>query len=95
MRHTSTGNNGDEEAPLLSGDSSDSDDSKETRSGLPKLLDFFWGGIYAPDATTYDPIETLLNTEDRAERDRLTEKWRDNRLNELSFVGVVVSPFAS
>jgi hypothetical protein len=56
-----------------------------------RLLHFFGGGIYAPDASTYDPIETLLNTEDPEERDRLTERWRDNRLAELSFIGVVVS----
>lgn len=61
-----------------------------TYSGLPRILDFFWGGVYAPGASTHDPIEILLNTEDPEERDRLTENWRDNRLNELSFVGVVV-----
>lgn len=55
-----------------------------------RLLHFFGGGIYAPDSSTYDPIETLLNAEDPEERDRLTERWRDNRLDELSFVGVVV-----
>ena len=59
-------------------------------SGLPRVLDFFWGGVYAPGSSTHDPIEILLNTEDPDERDRLTEQWRDNRLNELSFVGVVV-----
>lgn len=61
-----------------------------TYSGLPRVFDFFWGGVYAPGASTHDPIEILLNTEDSDERDRLTENWRDNRLNELSFVGVVV-----
>ena len=61
-----------------------------TYSGLPRVLDFFWGGVYAPGASTHDPIEILLNTEEVGEKDRLTELWRDNRLNELSFVGVVV-----
>ena len=61
-----------------------------TYSGLPRVLDFFWGGVYAPGASTHDPIKILLNTEDPEERDRLTDSWRDNRLNELSFVGVVV-----
>lgn len=61
-----------------------------TFSGLPGLLDFFWGGVYAPGASTHDPIEILLNTDDEDEREELTELWRDNRLNELSFVGVVV-----
>lgn len=64
---------------------------RNTYLGLPGLLDFFWGGVYAPGASTHDPIEILLNTEDPDEQDRLTELWRDNRLNELSFVGVVVS----
>lgn len=62
-----------------------------TYSGLPRVFDFFWGGVYAPGASTHDPIEILLNTEDAEKRDELTENWRDNRLNELSFVGVVVS----
>lgn len=55
-----------------------------------RLLRFLGGGIYAPDSTTYDPIEILLNTEDKNEKDDLTIKWRDNRLSELNFVGVVV-----
>ncbi|KAL5402779.1 hypothetical protein PMIN06_010297 [Paraphaeosphaeria minitans] len=62
---------------------------RNTYSGLPAFLDFLWGGVYAPGASTHDPIEILLNTEDPDEKDRLTEIWRDNRLNELSFVGVV------
>ncbi|KAL1604834.1 hypothetical protein SLS60_004374 [Paraconiothyrium brasiliense] len=67
---------------------------RNTYSGLPGWLDFFWGGVYAPGASTHDPIEILLNTEDEEERDRLTELWRDNRLNELSFVGVVAALLA-
>ena len=54
------------------------------------VLQFFGGGIYAPDETTYDPLEILLNTEDEDDRDELTIKWRDNKLSELNFVGVVV-----
>lgn len=64
--------------------------SKGARRCFYSLLDFFGGGIYAPDTSTYDPIEILLNTSDPHERDRLTERWRDNRLSELSFIGVVV-----
>jgi len=55
------------------------------------VLQFFGGGIYAPDSTTYDPLEILLNTEDADEKDELTTLWRDNKLSELNFVGVVVS----
>lgn len=54
------------------------------------FLQFFGGGIYAPDPSTYDPIEILLNAESEEERDELTARWRDNKLSELSFVGVVV-----
>ncbi|KAJ4333053.1 hypothetical protein N0V95_009514 [Ascochyta clinopodiicola] len=53
------------------------------------FLQFFGGGIYAPDPSTYDPIEILLNTVDEEERDELTARWRDNKLSELNFVGVV------
>ncbi|KAF1936236.1 hypothetical protein EJ02DRAFT_459688, partial [Clathrospora elynae] len=58
------------------------------------VLNFFGGGIYAPDASTYDPIEILLNTEDSQEKDDLTVKWRDHKLSELSFVGVVAALLA-
>lgn len=32
----------------------------------------------------------LLNAEDLGERDHLTREWRDHKLQELNFVGVVV-----
>lgn len=54
------------------------------------FLQFFGGGIYAPDPSTYDPIELLLNAETVEEQDGLTARWRDNKLSELNFVGVVV-----
>ncbi|KAL6710334.1 hypothetical protein ACN47E_009280 [Coniothyrium glycines] len=56
---------------------------------LMRILQFLGGGIYAPDPSTYDPIEILLNTEDGKEQDDLTTRWKDNKLSELSFVGVV------
>jgi len=58
------------------------------------VLQFFGGGIYAPDSTTYDPLEILLNTEDADEKDELTTLWRDNKLSELNFVGVVAALLA-
>jgi len=94
-RQSSRGMTRDEENPrdertaLLQEHHDSSSEGKSTRSGLPRLLNFFCGGIYAPDASTYDPIDILLNTENAEERDQLTEKWKDNRLNELGFVGVV------
>ncbi|PSN61959.1 hypothetical protein BS50DRAFT_134221 [Corynespora cassiicola Philippines] len=66
----------------------------DKQSRIARFLHFFGGGIYAPDASTYDPIEILLNTQDPEERDHLTEIWRDNRLNELNFVGVVAALLA-
>ena len=32
----------------------------------------------------------LLNEEDPEKREQLTEQWRDHKLNELSFIGIVV-----
>jgi hypothetical protein len=66
-------------------------ESEGYRWSLMTVLQFFGGGIYAPDPTTYDPLEILLNTEDKDEQDDLTVRWRDNKLSELNFVGVVVS----
>ncbi|XPS70940.1 hypothetical protein M3J09_003136 [Ascochyta lentis] len=53
------------------------------------FLQCFGGGIYAPDPSTYDPIEILLNASDEDEQKELTARWRDNKLSELNFVGVV------
>ncbi|KAF4555023.1 Hypothetical protein D9617_3g020920 [Elsinoe fawcettii] len=39
--------------------------------------------------TTYDPIFALLNADTRKERDKLTENWRDHKLSELNFIGIV------
>jgi hypothetical protein len=79
-----------ESTPLRSSRESDRAEQKPGESRILQLIDFFSGGIYAPHSSTYDPIEIILNTEDEQEQDRLTERWRDNRLSELSFVGVVV-----
>lgn len=35
----------------------------------------------------------LLNCADPHEQDALTAQWRDHKLNELSFIGVVVRHF--
>lgn len=43
-------------------------------------------------STTYGPIYRILNTDDEKEQDRLTERWKDNKLQELNFVGIVVRP---
>ncbi|KAH7398555.1 hypothetical protein BKA66DRAFT_508853 [Pyrenochaeta sp. MPI-SDFR-AT-0127] len=86
-----------ERTPIL-GSSSHHDESQEedddAKWSFLRILQFFGGGIYAPDPSTYDPIEILLNTEDSEEQDRLTMRWRDNKLSELSFVGVVAALLA-
>ncbi|KAF1838148.1 hypothetical protein BDW02DRAFT_565421 [Decorospora gaudefroyi] len=70
--------------------------SDEPRSSFAfsRMFQFLGGGIFLPDPTTYDPLEILLNTEDKDERDELTVKWRDNQLSELNFVGVVAALLA-
>jgi hypothetical protein len=55
------------------------------------LLRFLLSGIVVPDAIAYEPLEILLNAEDEAERDDLTRRWRDHKLEELNFVGIAVS----
>jgi hypothetical protein len=65
------------------------DDNVGKVSTVRHVLQFLGGGIYAPDPSTHDPIEILLNTDNEKERDDLTMKWRDNKLSELNFVGVV------
>ena len=68
----------------------DSED-RNKRTSLLDIVRFFGGGIFTPDPSTYDPIAILLSTEDDKERDELTTRWRDNKLQELNFIGVVVS----
>ncbi|KAF2733655.1 hypothetical protein EJ04DRAFT_398434, partial [Polyplosphaeria fusca] len=60
-------------------------------SKVSNLLHFLGGGVYAPDSSTYDPIEILLNEKDKDERDRLTERWATHKLDELSFIGTVAT----
>lgn len=40
--------------------------------------------------TTYNPIYSLLNAESEDRKDQLTERWRENKIQELNFVGIVV-----
>ena len=54
------------------------------------ILKCFRTGLVAPSRTTYDTICILLNTDDEKERDELTKRWRDHKLEELNFVGIVV-----
>jgi hypothetical protein len=81
--------------PLLGSSSHQrlSHEQESNRWSFVRVLQFFGGGIFVADPTTYDPLEILLNTDDESERDELTTRWRDNKLSELSFVGVVVRFF--
>lgn len=83
----------DERSPMLR-NSPEAAKPDNHHSSFWTVLHFFGGGIYAPDAATYDPIEILLNIEDAKEKDELTIRWRDNKLSELSFIGVVAALLA-
>lgn len=61
----------------------------EERSGIGAFLGLFRGGLMAPTQTTYEAIEYLLTAETKEERDELTKQWRDHKLEELNFIGVV------
>ena len=43
------------------------------------------------NTTTYDPIYCLLNEEKEDKRNELTQRWKDNKIQELNFIGIVVS----
>lgn len=81
-----------EQTPMLGSSSRQrsSGENKDNKWSFLHIFQFFGGGIYAPDPSTYDPIEILLNTEDEGQKNDLTVKWRDNKLSELNFVGIVV-----
>ncbi|KAK2052597.1 hypothetical protein LY76DRAFT_598480 [Colletotrichum caudatum] len=59
------------------------------------VTNIFRGGLFSPPTLTYDPLVLLLNHDEESERDRLTEKWKDNKLQELNFVGVVAALLAN
>jgi hypothetical protein len=40
--------------------------------------------------TTYDGMYELLNDVSEDERNLMTERWKDNKIQELNFVGIVV-----
>lgn len=64
-------------------------DYPEEGSGIGAFLGLFRGGLIAPTQTTYESIHYLLTAETREERDELTKSWRDHKLAELNFIGVV------
>lgn len=55
------------------------------------FLAIFRSGLVAPSQTTHSTLTALLNEDDPEEQDRLTEQWRDHKLQELNFIGVVAS----
>lgn len=46
-------------------------------------------GLMKPLQTTYETITNLLVAETEQERDELTKQWRDHKLEELNFIGIV------
>jgi len=63
---------------------------KVSQGRAATLVSYLGSGILSPKATTWEPIVLLLNERDKDYRNELTAQWRDNKLQELSFVGVVV-----
>ncbi|KAF1817230.1 hypothetical protein P152DRAFT_510502 [Eremomyces bilateralis CBS 781.70] len=61
---------------------------------LTQALHFLFTGVFALDSTTYDPILLMLNASTRSDRDTLTERWRDHKLAEMNFVGIVAALLA-
>lgn len=56
------------------------------------LSTLFSGGIFnVSSSTSYDGICKMLNEEQQEEKDELTRRWRDHKIEELNFVGTVVS----
>ncbi|KAK6068492.1 hypothetical protein SCUP234_07630 [Seiridium cupressi] len=53
------------------------------------FLHMLRSGLIAPNQTTHKSLSVILNEDDAEEQDRLTEKWRDHKLQELNFIGVV------
>ncbi|KAF2460183.1 hypothetical protein BDY21DRAFT_337741 [Lineolata rhizophorae] len=62
---------------------------KESQWAISSLARFVGSGLFSPRTMTYDPIVLLLNAPSKEERDTLTARWRDNKLSELNFIGVV------
>ncbi|KZL84190.1 hypothetical protein CI238_02750, partial [Colletotrichum incanum] len=67
----------------------------KTSSVASFITNIFRGGLFSLPTLTYDPLVLLLNHDEKTERDRLTEKWKDNKLQELNFVGVVAALLAN
>ncbi|KAI7360680.1 hypothetical protein KC354_g8669 [Hortaea werneckii] len=60
---------------------------EETAAGA--FFSLFRGGLIAPSDTTYDAILHCLTADTLEQRDELTKQWRDHKLEELNFIGVV------
>lgn len=56
---------------------------------MSAFLSVLCGGLIAPSGKTYDSIHLLLTAETEKERDELTMQWRDHKLAELNFIGIV------
>ncbi|TKA61796.1 hypothetical protein B0A55_11318 [Friedmanniomyces simplex] len=77
--------------PLDAGERETRDNTKfpSEVTALGAFLSIFQGGLIAPTRMTYDSIDYLLNAPTVAERDELTKRWCDHKLEELNFVEVV------
>ncbi|KXH53982.1 hypothetical protein CSAL01_09865, partial [Colletotrichum salicis] len=88
------GNNGQSEAAARIRSTSRSVKRKSSNA-VSFIVHIFRGGLFSPPTLTYDPLLLLLNHDEQDERNRLTEKWKDNKLQELNFVGVVAALLAN
>ncbi|KAF2420736.1 hypothetical protein EJ08DRAFT_702330 [Tothia fuscella] len=64
-------------------------DSRHIKSGILNL--FSGPGTFSAPSLSESPIIDLLNEANKTKRDQLVEKWRDHKLQELNFVGVVAA----
>lgn len=55
-----------------------------TPPSIPRSMPWKW------DTAASESIFILLNTQDAEKRDELTKRWRDSKLAELNFIGIVV-----
>ena len=64
--------------------------STDSSQVLDNLSNVF-PGVFHKDSIPYEAICLMVNTEDKDKRDELTRNWRDHKIQELSFIGTVVS----
>lgn len=76
--------------PLLGHDTSNDDGHRPVKSRSSfSFMNAIRSVLMAPNQTAHECVVMLLNEEDAERKDQLTEKWRNHKLEELNFIGVV------